>query len=87
MEWPKTVKNNTRDQVTPRSGRSALIRDRSGLIKCFVKSPAERGLANYEVITLIAKLLGLARADVAIINGQLSRIKRVAITSDLTKKK
>lgn len=72
-------------KVVPGSGRSAFKGEPSGTIKCFIKSPPERGLANYEVVALIAKTLKLTRNQVTILTGHTARLKRIAIRSTLTK--
>ena len=72
-------------KVVPSSGRSEIIRDKSGIIKLFVKSAPERGLANHEVITVLAKQLGLAKSAISIISGHSARLKRIAIQSPLSK--
>lgn len=72
-------------KVTPKSGRSAIVLDKSGFLKCFVKSAAERGLANDELIRLFAQELDLPKSAIAILTGQTSRLKRISITSALSK--
>ena len=49
-----------------------------------VQAPAVDGKANDAVIKELAKALGLKPRDLAIVSGELSRDKRVAIRSDGT---
>jgi len=73
-------------KVAPSAGRTELIRDKSGILKCFVKSPPERGLANYEVIAFLAKALKLPKQAITILTGQTARLKRIAISTNHTEK-
>jgi len=71
-------------KVVPSSGRQVCVLDKSGGIKCFLKNPAERGLANNELIKLLAQAAGVPQNSVIIMSGQTSRTKRVKIETDLT---
>ncbi|HRN78610.1 MAG TPA: DUF167 domain-containing protein [Candidatus Dependentiae bacterium] len=71
-------------KVVPSSGRIAWAIDRSGQIKCFLKSPPEHGKANRELIKLIAQSLGLQQGQVRIVFGETSRKKRVKIDADIS---
>lgn len=68
-------------KVVPSSGQNKWVVDKSGKLKCYLKSAPERGLANYELVTIIAKALRLTKADVTIVSGGTSRNKRVKIVS------
>lgn len=71
-------------KVVPSSGRSAWTLDKSGTLKCYLKSPAEKGLANKELIKKLAHDLDLTQADIDIIQGLTIRIKTLKIKSTLT---
>ena len=71
-------------KVIPSSGRQELVRDKSGIIKCFLKSPPEKGKANYELIDLISSLLKLNTSKVSIVQGHATRKKRIKIDLDAT---
>lgn len=71
-------------KVVPSSGRSGFVLDKSGGIKCFLKSAPEQGKANKELIKLIAKAVGASRADVVIVQGAISRYKKIRIDKPLT---
>lgn len=66
-------------KAVPSSGRVGFVRDKNGILKCFLKSPAERGLANDELIALIAKMLHIPKQKVMVVAGATSRLKRVLI--------
>lgn len=70
-------------KVVPSSGRNKWMIDKSGRLKCYLKNAPERGLANYELISIIAKALRLTKLDVEIISGQTSRNKKVRVLTDI----
>lgn len=70
-------------KVVPSSGCNKWIMDKSGKLKCYLKSAPERGLANYELISLVAKALKLTKMDVEIVSGQTSRNKKVKVLADI----
>jgi len=71
-------------RVAPSSGRNKWILDKAGKLKCYLKNPPEKGLANKELIKLVAKGLSLAKADVEIVSGATSRNKRIKVPVDMT---
>lgn len=71
-------------KVVPSSGRTALIIDKFCQLKCYLKSPPEKGKANRELIRLLAKKLHITQADVTIIAGATGRKKTVRLESDIT---
>jgi uncharacterized protein len=72
-------------KAVPQSGRQKLIRDKSGIIKCFLKSAPEDGKANRELIDLLSDLLNLSRQDISILQGATARKKVVKIDTNLNK--
>lgn len=66
-------------KVVPQSGKNEWVLDKSGKLKCYLKSPPERGLANKELIKILAQKLGVAQSAVELISGHTSRNKRVKI--------
>jgi uncharacterized protein len=71
-------------KVVPSAGRKGWILDKSGNLKCFLKSPAEQGKANDELVKGIAKLLHITHDMVSIVSGKQSRNKRIKVELDLT---
>ena len=71
-------------KVVPSSGRNKWVIDKSGRLKCFLKNPPQKGLANKELIGLVAKAVGVTKADVEIVTGATSRNKKIKIFADLT---
>jgi uncharacterized protein (TIGR00251 family) len=73
--------------VTPRSARPGIGGWRAGtdgreeLEVRVAEAPAD-GAANEAVVKLLAKALGISRAEVRIISGAASRHKRVAVPFD-----
>jgi uncharacterized protein (TIGR00251 family) len=64
--------------VVPRASRTALVCEGEGL-KLRVAAPPVDGEANAEVVRFLCKLLGVPKADVAILSGFRGRSKRVLI--------
>lgn len=71
-------------KVVPSSGRNKWVLDKSDMLKCFLKNPPEKGLANKELIKLLAKTLSIPQDEVTIIFGETSRTKRLRIARDMT---
>jgi len=71
-------------KVVPGSGKQKCILDKSGFLKCYLKNPPEKGLANNELIKFIAKAVELPQQDVEIIAGHSSRKKRICINKEIT---
>lgn len=71
-------------KVIPSAGRTGCVIDRSGMLKCALKSPAENNKANEELIKLIARAVGAQQHQVHIVTGLTSRKKRVAIGTNIT---
>ena len=76
-------------RVSPRSAKPGIGRwratadGRDELEVRVAEAPAD-GAANDGVVTLLAKALGISRAEVRIVSGAASRHKRVAIPFDLS---
>lgn len=71
-------------KVIPQSGKQLFKLDKNDRIVCYIKSAPERGLANGEVIKLVAQHCKITLADVTIIGGSTSRNKRIKINTMLT---
>ncbi len=66
-------------KVVPSSGRVMWKLETDDRLKCYIKSPPEKGKANRELLGLIAKALKLPVSACTIRSGATSRIKRVRI--------
>lgn len=71
-------------KVVPSSGMRKWALDKSGALKCYLKSPPEDGAANAELIKTLAKALGITQQDVAIVTGATSRTKLLAVRTELS---
>lgn len=71
-------------KVIPSSGRLAAALDASCTLKVYLKSPPEDGKANRELISFIARSVGLTLAEVSLVSGATSRKKKIKIDSALT---
>ena len=71
-------------KVTPSSGRQAWVLEPSGQLKCFLKNPPEDGKANKELVTSLAKALGISSSSISLMSGAQSRKKIVHIDVAMT---
>jgi uncharacterized protein len=71
-------------KVVPSSGRQQCCLGTSGL-KCYLKSPPEKGKANKELISLFAKKLKAPKESIVIVKGETSRNKRIRIEEEKSK--
>lgn len=71
-------------KVVPQSGKHALVLDKAGVLKCFVKAAPEDGKANREVVEIVATACDVPKKSVEILQGLISRKKRLAIQTNMT---
>jgi uncharacterized protein (TIGR00251 family) len=71
-------------KVFPSSGRKGWAIDKAGNLKCYLKSPAEQGKANEELIKSLSKALGIPQDMISISSGAQSRKKRIKIEAAMT---
>jgi uncharacterized protein (TIGR00251 family) len=77
-------------RVTPRGGRDDIdgletLADGRVVVKVRVRAIADGGEANRAVTELLARALGVPKADVRILSGATSRLKQIAVAGDPTK--
>lgn len=75
-------------RVTPRSAKPGIGGWRTGVdghqeLEVRVAEAPADGAANEAVVKLLAKALGVSRAEVKIVSGAASRHKRVAVPFEL----
>ena len=73
--------------MTPRGGRDDIdgieqLSDGRSVLKVRVRAIADGGEANRAVLTLLAKSLGVPKANVRLLSGATSRQKQVAVDGD-----
>ena len=66
-------------RVVPRASRSEIAGEHDGALRVRLAAPPVDGAANEELIRVLARALAVPRASVAIIAGQTSKLKRVAV--------
>jgi uncharacterized protein len=71
-------------RLTPKGGRDEIdgveqLADGRSVLKVRVRAAASGGEANAALVSLIAKMLGVAARDVELIAGATTRLKRVRI--------
>ena len=71
-------------KAVPSSGRQVCKADKSGVIKCYLKSPPEGGKANAELVKFLSKKLKVRQDQVAIIAGATARKKRIKIDAEMS---
>jgi len=67
-------------KVKPGGRADRLVGSHGGALKLEVRAAPERGRANDAAIRLLAGVLGVGRADVAVIAGAASRDKMVSVS-------
>ncbi len=77
-------------RVTPRGGRDDIdgietLANGRSVVKVRVRAVAEGGEANRALTELLAKALGVPKANVRLLSGATSRLKQVAIDGDPAK--
>jgi uncharacterized protein (TIGR00251 family) len=65
--------------VQPRASRSRVVGEHDGRLKIQLAAPPVDGEANAALLGLLADLLGVKRADVALLAGESGRRKRVRV--------
>jgi len=65
-------------RVIPKASRN-LVKKEKGLLKVYLTKPAQDGLANMQLIELLADYLKIRKYRVKIIKGEKSRDKLVEI--------
>jgi len=71
-------------KVTPGSSKKGWSIDKMGGLKCHLKSPAEQGKANDELIKNLSKALGIPQDMISIIAGKQAKKKRIRIDVEMT---
>jgi len=71
-------------KVIPGSGKKVWVLDKSGSLKCYLKSPAQQGKANEELIKNLSKQLSIPQHAISISSGAQSRKKRITIDIEMT---
>ena len=65
--------------VSPRASKSAITGVTEGVLKARLAAPPVDGAANGELVTLLAKTVGVTKSSVKIKSGKTSRRKSVCI--------
>jgi uncharacterized protein (TIGR00251 family) len=84
IDWEDKMAFIFEVKVFPGSGKKGWVIDKSGNLKCYLKSPAEQGRANEELIKSLSKALGISQGMISIVSGIQARKKRIKIDAELT---
>ncbi len=66
-------------RVQPASSRN-LVKEEKGVLKVYLTKPAQEGLANRQLVELLAAHLKVKKYQIKIIKGQNSRNKLIEIS-------
>lgn len=65
--------------IAPRASANKMVGVHNGALKVAITAPPVEGAANKALVEYLAKLLGVPRSSVAIMSGDASRNKTVAV--------
>jgi hypothetical protein len=65
--------------VQPRASRTKVVGEHQGRLKLALAAPPVEGEANRALVELLARLLGVRKADVTIEHGEAGRRKTVRV--------
>ncbi len=71
-------------KISTGSAKQRIIASKKKELKCFLKNQPKKGMANRELIALLAKKLGIAQFLIEIIHGLTSRKKIIHLDVGLT---
>jgi uncharacterized protein (TIGR00251 family) len=66
-------------RVTPKAARN-VVTVKDGQVRVYVTCVPEEGKATKEVVTLLAKALGVSKSNVTLLRGAISRDKQFRIS-------
>lgn len=66
--------------VQPRASRNELVGIHGDFLKIRITSPPVENQANKKVCEFLSKLMGVGKRQVAIVEGQKSKVKKVRIS-------
>lgn len=67
--------------VQPRASRTKCVGEHDGRLKIALAAPPVDGEANAALVDFLSELCGVRRAQVALVDGEASRRKRVAVSA------
>jgi uncharacterized protein (TIGR00251 family) len=73
-------------KAAPGSSKSALAGIQAGRLKVKIAAAPEDGKANAELIAFFARALGCAKKDIALVSGERSRLKTLALPPGIKKR-
>jgi uncharacterized protein (TIGR00251 family) len=81
-DWPIREQDGMRFldiKVTPGASKNEILDVRESRLRIRIAAAPEDGKANTELVSFLAKTLGIAKKDVSVIHGEKSRLKTVAL--------
>jgi uncharacterized protein (TIGR00251 family) len=71
-------------RVIPRAARTEIAGIRDGALLVRLNAPPVDGAANVELLTFLARALGVPKSQLAVISGERARAKRVRVKGATT---
>ena len=72
-------------KVVPNAKKQKINLENSGELKIHLNAPPIDGKANEELIAFFAKALKIPKKSITILSGLTTRIKRIALETELTR--
>lgn len=67
-------------RVVPRASRSEIVGEHDGALRVRIAAPPVDGAANEELVSLLARKLGVSRSAVTITGGHTAKLKQLRVT-------
>jgi uncharacterized protein (TIGR00251 family) len=67
-------------RVVPRASRSEIAGEHDGALRVRIAAPPVDGAANKELVSLLARELGVSRNAITITGGHTSKLKQLRVT-------
>jgi hypothetical protein len=68
-------------KVKSNSSCSKILENKKGIVKIAIKSPAEKGEANEELVRFLAKTFQINKDNIKIVAGKISSKKKIKIST------
>ena len=84
VDWKKIVHSSEngikfRVKVSPGASKTKITGPYGDSLKIAVNAPPEKGKANKELLSLLAKSFGIAKKNIRITSGETSTLKQVVM--------
>lgn len=73
-------------RVVPRASKSEIVGNLDGALKVRIAAPPVDGVANVELVKLLAKTFAVSKSQVEILSGETSKTKQIKISNAASEK-